>query len=219
MKKTIYLADCHQLVLDGLLFCISNFENLEVTGYSTDCESFFTNFQKNPTDVVILDVHLSQIKSPLEIISFILKVNPQCDILVMSYLNSISNIRGYFNYGIKGYIDKSEGFESIKRALMKFKNGEMYLCNQIKNEILNEAMGVDSQINLTNEVIKKLEAITTREMEVLLLICNEYKTEEISNKLNISTHTVNTYRKNLLRKINAKNTVGLVKYALANEII
>lgn len=219
MEKTIHLADCHRLVLDGLLICLSRFNQLQICGVSTECEDFLQAYRKSPTDIVIMDVHLSQIKTPKEIIEEVLMINPNCDILVISYLNTLRDIRSLFNYGIKGYLDKSGGFDSVCKAMEKISRGEVYMCSDLQDKLIHELIGLHEEEHFNTEIAKKFESITTRELEVLQLICNEYSSEEISNQLNISTHTVNTYRKNLLRKINVKNTVGLVKYALVNELV
>ncbi len=219
MQKTIHLADCHKLVLDGLTICLSRFNRLQITGISTEYDDFLRDYRENPTDIVIMDIHLSRIKTPQEIITELLTINPNCDILVVSYLNTLRDIRNLFSYGIKGYLDKSRGFDTVCKALEKIYRGEVYMCTEIQDKLINDLIGISAEDHFNNEIAKKFESITTRELEVLQLICNEYSSEEISNQLNISPHTVNTYRKNLLRKVNAKNTVGLVKYALVNELV
>lgn len=219
MKKTIHLADCHQIIIDALQVIIREIDNLEVVCTSTNYDDLMINLHQYPTDIIVIDTRMPKIEGAVEIIDFILSVNPSCDIFVLSYLNRLHTIKDLFKHGIKGYLDKTQGFSLLEMGLLKIKQGEVFMGEQLQKEIVGSFCGNIYPEKKKLKLYNCIEPLTEREIDVLKLICSEMNSKEISEQLFISEHTVNTHRKHLLRKLNVKKSIGLVKYALENQII
>jgi DNA-binding NarL/FixJ family response regulator len=117
--------------------------------------------------------------------------------------------------GATGYILKNSGREEMINAINTIASGNTYFSNQVSSKLLE---------HITNPSKSKKKALsksplTDRETEILILISEEYSNPEIAEKLFISVRTVDTHRRNLLDKLEAKNTAGLVKYAIRNGLL
>jgi DNA-binding NarL/FixJ family response regulator len=107
--------------------------------------------------------------------------------------------------------------DNIVEAILAVANGEEYFCNTVREKIFNTATKDNSKLNKQKPNIGSI--LTERELEIIILIALEHSGKEISEKLFISTNTVETHRKNIMKKLKAKNTISLVKFALKNKLI
>ena len=112
--------------------------------------------------------------------------------------------------GASGYIFKKRGADELIKAVKEVNSGNQYLCNDTI-ELLVEG----KKFRSTN---KRAADLTERELQVLQLICREYINREIAEELGISVRTVDAHRRNVLQKTGAKNTAGLVKFAIKNDL-
>lgn len=119
--------------------------------------------------------------------------------------------------GASGYLTKQCAGESIVEAIQSVYNGEEYFCNTVREKIFNTATKDNSKLNKYTPSIDSI--LTGREIEVITLIALEFSGKEISEQLFISSNTVETHRKNIMKKLKAKNTISLVKFALKNKLI
>lgn len=119
--------------------------------------------------------------------------------------------------GANGYLTKSCAGENIIEAIYSVYKGEDYFSNSVREKIFYSV--TKDNIKINKEISLKNFILTERELEIITLIALELSGKEISDKLFISTNTVETHRKNIMKKIGVKNTIGLVKYAIKNNII
>ena len=128
--------------------------------------------------------------------------------MIISDDQRANTIKQLFNYGINGFLTKHCNQEEVETSLMSIKSGNRFFCKTILNIILN-----------SNEEVQKtpaLKDLSDREHEVLELIGKGFTSKQISEKLFISIHTVNSHRKNLLRKLDMKSPAQLIVFALEN---
>ena len=119
--------------------------------------------------------------------------------------------------GASAYLTKQCAGENIVEAIQAVANGEEYFSNLVREKIFNTATKDNLKLNKQKPTINSL--LTERELEIITLIALEYSGKEISEQLFISTNTVETHRKNIIKKLNAKNTISLVKFAIKNNLI
>lgn len=124
-------------------------------------------------------------------------------------------IHKLIRHDINGYILKNTSIEELVKALNTVAEGKKYFSKEIN--IIDTDQ--DFRNTVTIEDKKVDEILSKREIEVLTLICKEYSNSEIAEKLFLSVSTVETHRKNLIAKLGVNNTVGLVKFALRNNLI
>jgi DNA-binding NarL/FixJ family response regulator len=140
--------------------------------------------------------------------------NKSIKIIIIGNDYDIIDIRKLFNKGIKSYLDKNSSYDEFIKSIQALLLNELYVCNHAKDRMINFISNEND-----NSKIHIKDPLTKREMEILRLICDGFSSKDISEKLFISINTVETHRKRILLKLNVKNSVGVVKYALENHII
>ena len=137
--------------------------------------------------------------------------NKDLKIIVLSNYFDMKTVKRLFDKGIKAYLGLTTGAEEVLKAMESVRNGQVYINEDTKNALFNYICNVsdpDKEKNL------QIEELTTREMDVLNLICEGMRSKEIAETLFISVHTVESHRRNIMLKLNINNTSRLVKYAL-----
>ena len=210
-KIKIHLIDDHQIVIDGLLAVLKLEDDFEVVGFSLNGENVHDRLTKNNADVLIMDINMPDIDG-IDVLKDFQKKGIPCKIIALSSYDDIKLIKEVLNLGVNGYLSKKCAGENIAEAIRKVYNGDKYFCDSIKDKMLN-----DFSENNSSEEPKA--HITKRELEILQLVVKEFTTKEISEQLTISINTIDTHRKNIMKKLKVKNTIGLVKYAIRNDLV
>lgn len=213
-KIKVYLADDHQLLLDGLNAVLSLPGYIEICGSALNGDGLIDKVRNSKADILIMDINMPE-KDGIEVLKEYSENDPFKVIILSSY-DDIKLIKEVMKLGASGYITKQNAGDNIIQAVEVVWSGEEYFCKTVREKIFNTFAGNNPQINNTGNYNVPL---TEREIEILKLLCLEYSGKEISEILFISFHTVETHRKNLLKKIGAKSTVGLVKYAIKHNLI
>jgi DNA-binding NarL/FixJ family response regulator len=215
-KIRIYLADDHQVLIDGMLSMLKTNPKFEVAGYSLNGENLVEDVEKSKADVLVMDINMP-IKDGIEVLREFATKGFSCKVIILSSYDDVKIIKEVLKLGANGYLSKQSAGENIIEAINVVANGEEYFSQSIRDRIFESFSKIPQQ-SYINEAMP-LSSITERELEVLKLITMEYSGTQIGEELNISTNTVETHRKNLIRKLNVKTTIGLVKYALKHNLI
>lgn len=215
-KIKIYLADDHQVLLDGLLILLKTVANFEVVGFSLNGYNLYEEVEKTKADVLILDLNMPE-KDGIEVIKEFAQKGIPCKVIILSSYDDLKLIKEVMRLGANGYLTKQCAGENIVEAIQAVSNGEDYFCRSVREKIFNLVTKDNQKVNPNFTLANTI--LTERELEVITLISLELSGKEISDKLFISTNTVETHRKNIMKKIGAKNTIGLVKYAIKNNLI
>lgn len=216
-KIKIHLADDHQVLLDGLKNLITTNPNYEVSGCSLDGTNLIEKVQKENASILILDIRMPQING-LQVLKEYADKKPPFDIIIFSTYDDLKLVKKVMKLGAKGFISKQCASENILEAIQFVLNGEEYFCDSVGTKIFNSFSKKNSYtLSSTHPILNT--NITDRELEILKLIALEYNTNQISETLFISANTVNTHRKNLMQKLNVKSSIGLVIYAIKNNLM
>lgn len=215
-KIRIHLADDHKVLIDGMKTLLHTVSNFDVVGYSLDGSSIFEAVTDNKTDILVLDISMPK-KDGIEVIKEFSKKGFPCKVIILSSYDDLKIIKEVMKLGASGYLTKQCAGESIVEAIQSVYNGEEYFCNTVREKIFNTATKDNSKLNKYTPSIDSI--LTGREIEVITLIALEFSGKEISEQLFISSNTVETHRKNIMKKLKAKNTISLVKFALKNKLI
>lgn len=216
-KIRLFLADDHQILIDGLVAVLKTNKSFEVVGYSLSGENLVDEVADKNVDVLIMDINMPG-KDGIEVLKEFNNKGFSCNVIVFSSFDDIKLIKEVLQLGAKGYLTKQSAGENIIEAITTVYNGEEYYSKSVREKIFLSFTGKEKENSVTNGKIT-LDSITDRELEILKLISLEYSGKEISEALFISTNTVETHRKNLIKKLNVKTTVGLVKFALQHNLI
>jgi DNA-binding NarL/FixJ family response regulator len=208
MPIKIAITDDHQLVVEGIKNTFYGSPDFKIVGTFSNAAEVFQGLEKTLPDILLLDLQLPDI-SGYELVPLLLKQYPELKILILSGVESSRHIKEMMQKGCSGYLFKTTtNMDVLVDAVRRVYNGEIYLNADLKEQLLNE------MLNTQKARLKIEPKITEREKDILKLIAEECSSQQIAEKLFISTRTVETHRHNLLQKLNIKNTAGLVKVAL-----
>lgn len=189
-------------------------EGIEVTGTATSGKELLGCIQKGlDADILLLDVYLPDMPEE-EVVQKIRSAYPDLRIIYLTLLRGTRYVHKLTKYNIQGYILKNASLDELLSALRSVHEGGSYFSKDIHIGDRDE----DFRNTITIEDRQIDEILSRRELEVLRLICKEYSNAEIAEKLFLSVSTVETHRKNLIAKLGVNNTVGLVKFALRNNL-
>jgi DNA-binding NarL/FixJ family response regulator len=215
-KIRIHLADDHQVLIDGMRTLLNTVPNYEVVGFSVEGTNIFQEVTDNKADILVLDISMPK-KDGIEVIKEFEKKGFPCKVIILSTYDEIKIIQEVMKMGTSGYLTKQCAGENIVEAIQAVSNGQEYFCNTVREKIFYTATKDISKLNKYKPGPDTL--LTERELEIITLIALEYSGKEISEQLFISSNTVETHRKNIMKKLKAKNTISLVKFAIKNNLI
>lgn len=214
-KVKIHLADDHQVLIDGLSNLLKTVPNFDVVGNSLDGTTVYNDVFANQADVLILDISMPR-KDGIETLKEFNEKQSPCKVIILSSYDDLKIIKEVMKLGAKGYLTKNCAGENIIEAVGAVFQGQEYFSDAVREKIFNT---FKDNPKLNQNAFIENPILSPRELEIITLIALEYSGKEISEKLFISSHTVETHRKNIMKKLNVKSTIGLVKYALKNNLI
>lgn len=215
-KKTarLLIVDDHRLVRDGLKTMLNSLKKY-ITIHIIEAESgeqAINKVNRNQFDIVLMDYQLPGISGE-ETIYRILRSKPQMKILALSSYEEVAYVQSMTEAGAQGYVLKDIDRVEMLKAIETILAGRKYYCNKIAIKLLEWK---ENKLLSKN----KLDALlTNRQVEVLRLITREMTNEEIALKLSVTKRTVDTHRLNIMNKLKARNTAGLVKAAYRMNLI
>lgn len=214
-KKTrIYLADDHQVLIDGMKAVLSTNADFEVVGFAANGVTLIEDTIKSKSDILVMDINMPE-KDGISVLKDFSLTEYPFKIIVLSSYDDIKLIKEVMKLGASGYLTKQCAGEDIMEAIHTVVKGDDYYCKTVRDKILMDFTKSGGKSNSVNPN----SHLTERELQVIRLISMEYSGKEIGEELSISTHTVETHRKNLMKKLEVKNTIGLVKFAIKNNLI
>ncbi len=218
MEKNIqiYIADDHQVLIEGIKAVLKTNKNFEVVGWALNGVDLITKVEECKADILIMDINMPE-KDGLEVLKEFALKKRSFKIIILSSYDDLKLVREVMNLGAQAYLTKQCVGENIIEAIQEIENGEEYFCKSIREKIFNSFIQNNQKKNPQDS---KLNIhLTERELVIIKLISLELSGKEISEKLFISTNTVETHRKNLLKKLHVNSSVGLVKYAIKHQLI
>ena len=212
MKKKIriILADDHLMFLDGMEALLKEQPHIELTGCAPSGEEALKILSEATADLVIADLSMEGIGG-LELTRQIRKEHIGVKTLICSMHCEGIRVRELLEAGVSGYLLKNCNKSELLMAIKLISEGGQYFTDEVKNALVNSM--VQDRPKTTD--VK----LTRRELEVLQLIARELTNGEIAEKLFISLYTVETHRRNLMKKLNVKNGVGLIREAMDRGLL
>jgi two-component system, NarL family, nitrate/nitrite response regulator NarL len=209
----IMIADDHQMFIDGIKALLLTNKGYLIVGEAKNGKQVLDVLGNIETDIILMDVNMPVLDG-IETTKQVIKKYPKVKVLMLTMFNTRDYIEKVLKAGAHGYILKNTGKEELQEAISKLMEGESYFSKEVTEKIMQGLQRIKETQNDPMNI-----ELTEREKDVLKWIVEELTTLEIAEKLFISHHTVETHRKNLVSKLNVKNTAGLVKYAIKNGIV
>lgn len=205
MATRIFITDDHYMIVEGIRSLLQYEPEIEWMGHATNAVSCLAFLQQQQPDVLLMDINLPD-KSGIDLCKEVKSRYPRIHILGLSSYNQQSYIQKMIANGASGYVLKNATREELLEAIETVMKGDKFFSLEAAETIKKNE---DSRIPV----------LTRREKEVLALIGLGLTNHEIAEKLFISTTTVDTHRKNLLSKFEAKNTATMIHLATQYQFI
>ena len=201
--KTL-LADDHAIVVEGLREILSHDDEIEVVGSAANGEEVMTFVRLNDVDVVVLDINMP-IMDGITCAKHLKKDHKDVKVLILTMYPQKSFVTEIVNLGIDGCLLKNNTGQELGSAIHRVASGCQYY---------------DRIRTFNSEEQKVIQyKLSKREIEVVKCVAEGLTSTEIAERLFISEHTVNTHRKNILKKLGLKNSSELVNFANENQLI
>lgn len=211
-KIDVYIVDDHQIVIDGIKLLLLNAKKIRLCGEANSGKELLEMLTEQTPDVILLDLILPDV-SGVELIEEIKVKYPDIKIIVFTGNTPDQLLFQAIEAGVSGILLKTATQEEIIKAIREVYEDKNYLGEKITNKIFT------TFLKKTRYKEKPFHGLTKRELEVIQQVAKGLTYKEIGYNLNISTHTVEAHKNNILRKLKLKNVVELVKYCIKNNII
>ena len=203
----VAIVDDQVIILNGLQKILADEQHIRVIDVYNNGDNLLEALHASQPDVLLLDIQMPG-KSGIELAGIIAKKYPSIKMIALTNVDVLSQMKQMLQKGCLGYLLKDVSPEILVKAIESVYNGEQFLQEDFKNQLLN---------SLSRQDTKQL--ITRREKEILKLIVDENTNQDIAGKLFLSLRTVENHRNNLLQKLSVKNTAGLVKIAIQEGLV
>jgi DNA-binding NarL/FixJ family response regulator len=211
-KIRVFIADDHKIVRVGLRGMLSLQPDMTVVGEADNGHDVLEAAGKQVIDVILMDLDMGA-TSGIDTTRQVKASYPDIRIIGITMHEEQQRIIAMLQAGASGYLLKNTDPEHLVAAIRSVIEGKSYFSPEVSVTLLS----VFTQAQRPNN--QNLQSLTQRETEVLRMIAQELSNQEIADRLFISVRTVDTHRRNILEKIQAKNTAGMVKYAIQHQLI
>lgn len=214
-KIKVGLTDDHELMRAGLAQILEATNEIQVVFEASNGIELLECLEKYTVDVVLLDLEMP-IMDGRDVLPKVIALYPDLKVLILSMHDSNSFIVNMMEHGAAGYLLKDMPPSEVIKAVKTVKNDGLYFNAKVSRALLAGLPGSKMTIDSKQHV---KETLNERELDVLRLICEEYTTTEIGEKLFLSPKTIEGYRKQLLEKTGVKNVAGLAIFAVRNHLV
>lgn len=205
------LADDHILMREGIRQLLEFDGTIEVVGEANDGEECLEKLEQIKPQVLLLDINMPK-KNGIEVLEAIKKKNMHVKVLILTVHNEIEYLLKAVDIGVDGYILKDSESTELKKAINTVINNESYIQPNLIPALNNRLVARDVDKD-------KIDALTKRELEVLVQVANGMFNKEIALALNISERTVKNHISNIFKKIEVSDRTQAAVFAIKNDII
>ncbi len=210
-KIRLFLVDDHNLFLNGLKSLLSQLPYYEIVGEAYNGMEFLELYESAAPDVVLMDISMPKMDG-IEASKRALKNTPELKIITLSMYGDQEYYTKMVELGVRGFVLKDSELQEVDKAICAVCEGGNYFSEQLLRGLVVARKGTSIEAN-------KDDALSDRELEVLIEICQGLSNNEIADKLFISKRTVEKHRANILLKSGCKNTASLVVFAIRNHLV
>jgi DNA-binding NarL/FixJ family response regulator len=206
-RTKILIVDDHSMVREGLRLRISAFPDLEICGEASTEEEALSLVKETNPGLVIVDISL-KCGHGIKLIKRVKAIAPKVKMLVSSGFQESLYAERALRAGALGYLNKQDSGEKVIDAIRTVLRGERYVSEEITERLVSQALGNRS------ESADPIDLLTDRELEVFRMIGNGKTSGAIAEELFLSTHTIDTHRENIKRKLGVINAAELSRHAV-----
>jgi len=207
MSISVFLADDHTIVRDGLRYLLEAHGGIKVVGEAGNGRDAVRAVKKLRPDVVVMDILMADLNG-IEATDQICQECPATRVVILSMQSSSESILRALRAGARGYLFKESAGRELVQAIHAVHAGHRYLSAKVSDEVVSACLKQEEAFR------DPLAALSRREREVLQLVVEGRTSAEIAGTLYLSVKTVETYRSRLMKKLNIGDVPGLIKFAI-----
>lgn len=208
MSIRILLADDHQIMREGLRAVLAAEASFQVVGEAENGREAAALARDVSPDVVIMDIGMPDLNG-VDATRQIKAQNPGIKVIALSMYADRGYVLGILEAGASGYVLKSGAYDELQRAVKAVMQGKTYLSPDIAQMVVDARVRAPSQADAITQ-----DRLGPREREIVQLLAEGHSSPEIARKMHISTRTVETHRRNIMKKLDLHSVAELTKYAI-----
>jgi two-component system response regulator DegU len=213
-KINVGIIDDQHLFRQGMISLLKDYPEVNVSLEASDGQELLSMlYSGNIPDVLLLDIEMP-VMNGIETLKIIREKKINVKVLIITMHDEEEMVVHLIEKGANGFLPKNEDIENVVDAIVAVMQNDYYFNDKFSKAMLHNLM--------TSEKIEPKfisSRLNEKELEIVQLVCAELTNKEIAIKLNLSSRTVDGYRERILKKIGAKNTAGIVMYALKFKLI
>ncbi len=213
MTITVFLADDHKIVRDGLKAIIELQNDIEYVGGADDGLQALKKIEALRPDIVVMDITMPNLNG-IEVARQVLQVCPDSQVVILSMHSTMEYVSRALQAGARGFILKETAGTEVIDAVRSVYAGHRYLSPKIEDQVIRGYLDLCS----SGESLCPMDNLSSRERKVLQLIVEGRSRDRIAEMLSISANTVSTYRTRLMRKLNIDTIPELVRFAIQHGL-
>lgn len=221
-KVTIFLADDHSIVREGLSLILQSEPDYEIIGEAGDGREAIELIEKLNPQIAIVDISMPSMTG-IEVAKYLKKYAPDVKIIILSRHDNEEYVHQLLEFGIDGYILKDDAGDDLIRAVEEVLKGNLYLSPRIATSLVNDFILIKKSVlnkeSISDGVTSPFKVLSSREREVLKLIAEGKTNTDVGELLRISPMTAKCHRANIMKKLNIHKVNELVSYAIKNGLV
>jgi DNA-binding NarL/FixJ family response regulator len=202
----IAVIDDHDLFREGIKLVLNQIEGFNVVFDASDGNKFVESLNHVRVDITLMDIEMPGING-IQTTLNALKVKPELKVIALTMFSDTGHYTQMIQAGVKGFLLKKTNKYELQQAITTVYQGGSYFSQEILKKLAYQYVNHGSVNN----------NLTSRELEIMVMICQGLTTQEISDKLYISNKTVESHRSNIFIKSNVRNSAGLIVWAIRNQ--
>ena len=199
----IAVIDDHDLFREGIKLVLNQIEGFNVVFDASDGNKFVESLNQIRVDIALMDIEMPGING-IQTTLNALKVKPELKVIALTMFSDTGHYTQMIQAGVKGFLLKKTNKYELQQAITTVYQGGSYFSHDILKKLAYQYVNHGSVNN----------NLTSRELEIMVMICQGLTTQEISDKLYISNKTVESHRSNIFIKSNVRNSAGLIVWAI-----
>lgn len=209
----IVLVDDHKLIVEAYASLLNKTPKFKVIGKAYNGKDALDLIKKTKPHIILLDAQMPVI-SGFEVLQSIQKKHADIKVIILTMHTTVEHMYHYVANGAHAFLGKECEPEELIKAIHTVATEGYYFSSTVSKALIQRTMTRGD----FEKTLHKLR-LTSREINILKLICEDVSNEDIAERLHISTNTIKFFRKNLYKKTNSKSVIGLIKYAIQNGIM
>lgn len=212
-KITLALVDDHVLVRKGFASLLKEFDDMNVIIEASNGLELLEQLAYNQPDIILLDIEMP-LMDGCQTAEILKEKYPQIKVIILTMYKDDCHLLQLMERGAKGFLQKEVESEILLFAIREVQKNGYYFDKHISTALAKKIAGAGNSANAGHS-----DHLSEKELDIIRLVCEEYSNKEIAEKLFLSHRTIDTYREKIMQKIGAKNTAGVVMYAVRNDLI